>query len=91
MARRATLIAGFIVLLFAVPAAAREEGGGDPRLQMCQADFERFCRNVQPGEGRIMGCMMSNVDRLSEGCAKIVRDKAGEERDMRERKAREGR
>ena len=37
-----------------------------------------------------MACMASNVDRLSEGCAKIVREKAQEERAAREGKAREG-
>jgi hypothetical protein len=88
--RIALVLACSTVLLTALPAFARDEGGGDPRLQSCQADFSRFCRDVPPGEGRIMACMVSNVDRLSEGCARIVREKAQEERAAHEGKAREG-
>ena len=90
MKRTVLVFASLILFSTAVPAFARDEGGGDPRLQACQADFTRFCRDVPPGEGRIMACMASNVDRLSEGCAKIVREKAKEERATHEGKAREG-
>jgi hypothetical protein len=90
MTRIALVLACSTLLVTALPAFARDESGGDPRLQPCQADFNRFCRDVPPGEGRIMACMIAKVDRLSEGCARVVREKAKEERAAREGKTREG-
>jgi gas vesicle protein len=36
--------------------------------EACKADIEKFCKDVKPGEGRIMVCLKSNEDRLSEAC-----------------------
>lgn len=90
MTRNAAVLGCLPVSLVALPALARDDAGGAPRLQACQADWSRFCGAVKPGDGRIMACMLSNLDRLFDVCAKIVRDKAQAERDARERNARKG-
>ncbi|MEW5311455.1 MAG: hypothetical protein WDW38_003169 [Sanguina aurantia] len=36
----------------------------------CRVDVEKFCTNVQPGEGRMHECLRSNRKRLSEPCRK---------------------
>lgn len=34
----------------------------------CRADVERFCPDVQPGEGRVRACVRSHLPRLSSAC-----------------------
>jgi len=36
--------------------------------ESCKEDVEEYCKNVQPGEGRIMQCLKKNVDHLSNKC-----------------------
>jgi hypothetical protein len=35
----------------------------------CKADIEKFCKDIKPGGGRILACLKSNGDRLSQECA----------------------
>ena len=39
---------------------------------VCKADKEKFCKDVQPGDGRIMQCLAENKASLSAECAKKV-------------------
>jgi hypothetical protein len=60
-------------LLLCASAAFAKDEGGDP-MAACKGDFERYCKSVQPGEGRIMQCMMDNKSSVSAPC-KAVLDK----------------
>jgi Golgi apparatus protein 1 len=44
----------------------------------CQQDAEKFCKDVQPGEGRIMECMKGHKDELSQGCKDMFARKMSE-------------
>lgn len=35
----------------------------------CEADIDKFCADIEMGEGRILRCLESSVDSLSEDCA----------------------
>lgn len=37
----------------------------------CKADMEKFCKDVKPGEGRVMECMKSHKSELSKGCTEM--------------------
>lgn len=39
-----------------------------PGAAACRGDVEKFCKDVKPGEGRIIECLKSNDAQLSEGC-----------------------
>lgn len=39
---------------------------------VCKADREKFCKDVQPGDGRIMQCLSDNKAQLAPDCAKKV-------------------
>lgn len=42
----------------------------------CKADREKFCKDVKPGEGRIIECMKGKIAELSPDCkAHIVKEK----------------
>jgi hypothetical protein len=42
--------------------------------QICRADYERLCQNVQPGGGRILGCLSASADKLSPPCRGALPD-----------------
>jgi hypothetical protein len=49
--------------LLAFVGAARAEQGA------CKADVQKLCKDVQPGEGRIVECMKQHQKELSPKCA----------------------
>ena len=65
-----------IALVSVLPVSARA-AGPDPAeaaalQKYCMPDIQRLCPNVPPGGGRIKGCLMSNKDQMSVGCAKAL-------------------
>jgi hypothetical protein len=38
----------------------------------CQADKEKFCKDVQPGHGRVAVCLNEHVNDLSAACKNVV-------------------
>jgi len=41
-------------------------------MKYCKADFERLCPGVQPGGGRIIGCLKEHKEEVSIGCGKAL-------------------
>jgi len=39
----------------------------------CKKDIDKFCANVQPGEGRIAMCLSDNSANLSKGCVNSIK------------------
>lgn len=54
------------VAVFALLAAgaARAEQGGGP----CRADAEKFCKDIKPGDGRLIACLKEHEAELSAEC-----------------------
>lgn len=48
--------------------AGGQEPQGPAGLQACREDAQRFCKNVQPGEGRIMNCLLDFQQKVSDTC-----------------------
>ena len=42
--------------------------------QVCRTDYERHCHDVQPGGGRILGCLSANAEKLSPACQNALPD-----------------
>jgi Golgi apparatus protein 1 len=36
--------------------------------EACRPDVERFCKTVEPGEGRVHNCLRENYGQLSPAC-----------------------
>jgi hypothetical protein len=45
--------------------------------QACTGDMEKFCKNVQPGQGRILSCLMEHARELSPACSQIIAKATG--------------
>ena len=62
--------------LFALSTTARagpnKPIGGKAGEGACHDDVERLCKDVQPGEGRILECLKSNQKDVSKGCVQAT-------------------
>jgi hypothetical protein len=61
------LVLGMISPAFADPTPP-PSGGMTTLRTACKADIETYCKDVQPGGGRIRDCLKANRDKLSQSC-----------------------
>jgi len=40
----------------------------------CMGDYQKYCKGVQPGGGRIIACLSKESDKLSPACKKVLAD-----------------
>lgn len=70
----AVLVLG-LVFLIALPAAA-----GQDLVQTvkdgCKTELESYCKDVTPGEGRVLACLFAHQDKLSGKCEYALYDAA---------------
>jgi len=85
MKSKATMIAMFVALSFAVSAAAAEDPLGkgvqealETFTEGCQKELTTFCKDVTPGEGRILACLYAFQDKLSPSCEYALYDSAAQ-------------
>lgn len=57
-----------MILSLPLSAFAMEKGMGEKEGGSCKADVEKFCKEVKPGEGRIIRCLKENESQLSGEC-----------------------
>ncbi|TCT12015.1 cysteine rich repeat protein [Tepidamorphus gemmatus] len=69
------LVAGIMAVApMAVTTARAQETGGLDRTtrqairMACVADYQRYCRSVRPGDGRLAACFRDHADGLSAAC-----------------------
>jgi len=43
--------------------------------QACTEDMGKFCKDVQPGRGRILKCLREHTQELSSACRKVTEEK----------------
>jgi len=57
-------------LLFASGAMAQELTAA--QRDACMGDYEKFCKGVTPGGGRIIACLAKENDKLTPACKKVL-------------------
>jgi len=65
-----------IVFLVAGFAAAQQKGPVETVLDGCKAEIDSFCKNVTPGEARVLACLYAYEDKLSNRCEYALYDAA---------------
>ena len=58
-------------LLSISPAAFAQELTAAQR-DACMGDFEKYCKSVVPGGGRIIACLAKESDKLTPACKKVL-------------------
>jgi hypothetical protein len=58
-------------ILCATSAAFAQELTAEQR-NACMGDYERYCKGVKPGEGRIIACLSKENEKLSPACKKVL-------------------
>ena len=59
----------------ALAALGTQAKDGKDAFAACRADFDRLCRNVQPGDGRQVKCMMDNRANVNPQCGALLDEK----------------
>ena len=67
------------LLFWLVPSIAQSQTVN--RNEPCKADIEKFCKNVQPGQGRIEKCIQRHEAELSPACRNLVTEERACEAD----------
>jgi cysteine rich repeat protein len=57
-------------LLFASGAFAQELTAA--QRDACMGDYEKYCKSVVPGGGRIIACLAKESDKLTPACKKVL-------------------
>ena len=71
---------------FSTSALADEPNG---ESSACHDDFQKYCKDVKPGGGRIMRCMAKHKADLSGDCVEFLKQKRQEHQEMRKEKKEE--
>ena len=72
-------VAVFICVMFLGGSAiAQEKGPVEKVLEGCAKEFETYCNNVTPGEGRLVACLYAYSDKLSPRCEYALYDAASQ-------------
>lgn len=81
MPRRA-LLAALLLAACAAPAAAASP---------CAKEYRRFCRDVEPGQGRLKKCLREHEDELGPACkGEVEADRAADEAAAKPKSAKAG-
>jgi Cysteine rich repeat len=59
-------------------AFAEEKGPVQTVADGCKKDIQTYCKNVTPGEGRILACLFAYEDKLSNRCEYALYDAAAQ-------------
>ncbi len=59
-------------------AVAQQKGPVEKVLEGCSKEFETYCKNVTPGEGRLLACLYAYEDKLSARCEYALYDAASQ-------------
>ncbi len=76
MHRHRILLASLIVLLFFAGTALAGGGPVETVLTGCKKELETYCKEVTPGQGRILACLYAYGDKLSGRCDYALHDAA---------------
>jgi hypothetical protein len=72
MLAASTSCSSFAVAQGQVPQQMKNQAVNLARV--CKEDYDRLCQGVQPGGGRILGCLNSNAEKLSAACRGVLPD-----------------
>jgi hypothetical protein len=83
--KKIMMFVSLLVLLLGLPAFAAEDpllqgtqGALDTFTEGCQQELTTFCKDVTPGDGRIIACLFAFQDKISPRCEYALYDSVGQ-------------
>lgn len=61
-----------IAALLCVSGSAYSQDLTAEQRSACMGDYEKFCKGVAPGGGRIIACLSKSSDKLTPECKKVL-------------------
>ena len=62
----------FFLVLSSATALAEDEAPRADARAACKADVDKLCPGIQPGSGRIVGCLKQNEAQMSAACKEAM-------------------
>lgn len=62
----------FIATLLCVSGAAYSQDLTAEQRSACMGDYQKFCKGIEPGGGRIIACLSKSSDKLTAECKKVL-------------------
>lgn len=72
------LLSFCLAVLFIGNVFAAEKGPVEKVLDGCKKEFDTYCKDVTPGEGRLLACLYAHGDKLSGRCEYSLYDAAAQ-------------
>jgi Cysteine rich repeat len=66
--KRLLLIVGLVLIPLVGTYSSAQDGPVELVTKGCKAEIETNCKDVTPGEGRVLACLYAYGDKLSSGC-----------------------
>jgi hypothetical protein len=60
--------------LLCVSQAAFSQELTPAQRDACMGDYQKYCKDVTPGGGRIIACLSKSSDKLTPACKKVLAD-----------------
>lgn len=64
------LLTRFCTVLFVVAALSGAASGQERTA--CNEDYQKFCKGLMPGGGRVLNCLIRNTDKLKPECRELL-------------------
>jgi hypothetical protein len=69
---RLVLTAVFAASLLSLGLSTPSQAQTAEQRAACKDDFQKLCKGVMPGGGRVLKCLSEHKDKVSEGCRKAA-------------------
>lgn len=69
-----SILITFVCIAFVSQFSAAQEGPVEIVAKGCKTELESFCKDVTPGDGRLLACLFAYNDKLSARCEYALYD-----------------
>ncbi|MEJ2333560.1 MAG: cysteine rich repeat-containing protein [Desulfobulbaceae bacterium] len=74
MRKRVVLLAVVAMFFVSISSAWAADNVIDTVAKGCEKELNSYCKDVTPGEGRVLKCLDDNGDKISDRCTQALKD-----------------